>query len=116
MIEQSKYCSDVMKKCFNKKLVMTKKNNKDFKNFTKYWTCANAYVKGNIKVRDHYHITGRYRRSADKDCNIKVKLSQKIPVVFHNLKNFDSYIIMQKLDKFNFKQIQTQWIGKIYEL
>ena len=29
LIEESKYCSDVMKKHFNKELVMTKKDNED---------------------------------------------------------------------------------------
>ena len=33
MIEESKYCSDVIKKYFNKELVMTKKDNEDFENF-----------------------------------------------------------------------------------
>ena len=33
MIEESKYCSEVMKKPFNKELVMTKKDNEDFQNF-----------------------------------------------------------------------------------
>ena len=32
MIEESKCCSDVMKKHFNKELVMTKEDNEDFKN------------------------------------------------------------------------------------
>ena len=32
MIEESKYCNDAMKKHFNKELVMTKEDNKDFKN------------------------------------------------------------------------------------
>ena len=32
MIEESKYCSDVMKKHFNKELVITKKDNEDFEN------------------------------------------------------------------------------------
>ena len=32
MTEESKYCSDVMKKHFNKELVMTKEDNKDFEN------------------------------------------------------------------------------------
>ena len=36
MIEESKYCSNVMKKHFNKELVMMKENNEDFKNCTKY--------------------------------------------------------------------------------
>ena len=30
MIEESKYCSEVMKKHFNKELVMTKEDDEDF--------------------------------------------------------------------------------------
>ena len=37
MVEQSKYFSDVIKKHFNKELVMTKNDNEDFKNSTKSW-------------------------------------------------------------------------------
>ena len=40
MIEQSKYCSDMMKKHFNKKLLVTKKGDEDFENSTKCWICA----------------------------------------------------------------------------
>ena len=36
-IEESKYFSEVMKKRFNKKLVMTEEDNEDFKNSTKSW-------------------------------------------------------------------------------
>ena len=32
MIKESKYCSDVMKKHFNKELVMTKEDNEAFEN------------------------------------------------------------------------------------
>ena len=35
MIKKSKYCSNVMKKRFNKVLAMTKKDNEDFENSTK---------------------------------------------------------------------------------
>ena len=35
MIEERKYCSDVVKKHLNKNLVMTKKDNEDFKNSSK---------------------------------------------------------------------------------
>ena len=37
MIEESKYCSDVMKKHINKEVAMTKEDNEDFKNSTKCW-------------------------------------------------------------------------------
>ena len=39
MIEESKYFSKVMKKPFNKELVMTKKHNEDFKNSSKCLFC-----------------------------------------------------------------------------
>ena len=61
MIEESKYCSDVMKKHFNKELVMTKEDNENFKKFTKCWICENDYVDDDVKVRDHCHITGKHR-------------------------------------------------------
>ena len=59
MIEESKYCTDIMKKHFNKGLVMTKKDNEDFKNSTKCWICNDNYVEDDVKVRDPCHITGK---------------------------------------------------------
>ena len=82
---------------------MTKEDNEDFKNTTRCWICDNDYIDNDVKVRDHCHITGKYRGSAHRDCNINVKLNHKIPVVFHNLKNYDSHLIMQELGKFNLK-------------
>ena len=70
IIEENKYCSDVMKKDFNKEDKMTKEDKKDFEK----------------SLRDHCHITGKYRGSAHRDCNINIKLNHKIAVVFHNLK------------------------------
>ena len=65
-----------MKKFFNKNLVRIKKDDKDFKNSTKCWIRDNVYVKSDVKVKDHCHIIGKYRGSAHKDCNIKIKLNQ----------------------------------------
>ena len=63
----------------------------------------NDYVDTDLKVRDHCHITGKYRGSAHRDCNINVRLNHKSPVVFHNLKNYDSHLIIQELGKFSLK-------------
>ena len=99
-----------MKKLFNKELAMTKENNKDFENSTKCWICDNNYIENNVKVRDHCHITRKYRGSARRDCNINVKLNHKIPVAFHNLENYDSHLILQELGKFNVKMLyQMDW-------
>lgn len=89
--EQSKYCSEMMKKHFNKEIVMAKNIMKILRNLfkkpTKGWICNNTYVYGDIKVRNHYHINGNYRRSTDRDCDINIKTNRKILVIFHNLKN-----------------------------
>ena len=78
---------------------MTKKNVEDLESSTKYWIC----VDGDVKVRDHCHITGKYRGPAHRDCNITIKINHKILIVFHNLKNYDSHLIMQDLGKSDFK-------------
>ena len=53
-------------------------------------------------VRDHCHITGKYRGAAHSACNLKLRLNSKtttIPVVFHNLRGYDSHLLMQAISK-----------------
>jgi len=58
-----------------------------------------------LKVRDHCHMSGKYRGAAHSDCNLKLKINSKepwknkIPVIFHNLRGFDGHLIMQALGK-----------------
>ena len=92
-----------MEKDFNKEPMMTKEDNEDFKDPTKCWICDNDYVDNDVKVREHCHITRKYRGFAHRDCNINLKLNHKIPVVFRKVKNYDSHLIMQELGKFNLK-------------
>ena len=94
MIEESKCCNEMMKKHFNKELAMTKEDNEDFKNSTKCWICDTDYIDTDVKVREQCHITGKYRGSGNKDCNINLKLNHKIPIVFHNIKNYDCHLIV----------------------
>ena len=93
----------MLKKYFNKELVLTREDDKNFENSTKCWICDHAYAYSGVKVRDHFRITEKCRASAHRNCNINIKLNHKIPIVFHNLKNYDSDLIMQELGKFNFK-------------
>ena len=50
------------------------------KNF-KCWICNKLFKK---KIRDHGHITGKYRSSAHSNCNIDLKLTKNVPAIFHN--------------------------------
>ena len=58
---------------------------------------------GDNKVRDHCHITRKYRGSSNWSCNFNLRLTKKLPVIFHNLRGYDSYFIMQEIDKFDVK-------------
>ena len=53
-------------------------------------------------VYDHCHITGKYRGAAHNACNLKLRLNPKtttIPIVFHNLRGYDSHLLMQAISK-----------------
>ena len=55
---------------------------------------------GADKVRDHCHVTGKYRGAAHSACNLMCRLSKsgwKLPVVIHNLKGYDGHLITKAL-------------------
>ena len=97
------YCRNVMKKYFNKNLIMTAKQNEEFEKSNICWICGKLIDLDDNKVRDHCHITGKYRGSSHWNCNINLKISQKVPVIFHNLKSYDNHLIFKELSIFNCK-------------
>ena len=78
------YCKSIMKKHFNKNLIMSVEEKQQFENTEICWIC-NKLIE-NDKVRDHCHITGKYRRAAHWICNVNMKISKKLPIIFHNLR------------------------------
>ena len=113
---EAELCKKVIKKHFNKPLIMTRENELDFQNSNSCYICEKEYSdsdnfimhKGkmieikNHPVRDHCHITGKYRGSAHNCCNLQLRIDPeklKIPVIFHNLKGYDSHFIIKKLGK-----------------
>ena len=76
---------------------------KNFENSTTCWICDNFYVEGDVKVRDHCHVTEKYVKSSYGYYNIKVKLNHNISTVFRIQKNYDSQLIMQEICIFNLK-------------
>ena len=57
----------------------------------------------NNKVRDHCHITGKYRNAAHNFCDVNLKITKKVFVILHDLKGCDSHLIFQELNKLNRK-------------
>ena len=49
------------------------------------------------RVRDHCHLSGKFRGAAHNDCNINYKVPKFIPIIFHNLSNYDCHLFIKKL-------------------
>ena len=103
ILEERKYCKKIMKDQFNKSLVMTEEEEHLFQQSNNCWICKKIIDNEDEKVRNHCHITGKVRGSGHWDCNINFQLTKKIPVIFHNLKGYDSHLIFSELHKFNLK-------------
>ena len=100
MLDEVKYCKRIIKKEFNKPLNMTKENEEEFQKAEECYICNKKYTNQDIRVRDHCHITGKFRGSAHQECNLQFRLNPekiKIPVIFHNLRGYDSHFIMQEI-------------------
>ena len=76
----------MIKKHFNKNVVMSAEDEIRFQSSNNCWICNKLFIAGEIKVRDHCHITGKYRDSAHWSYNISLKLTKKVHVILPNLK------------------------------
>ena len=112
MLDEVKYCKKIMKKYFNKPLRMTEDDEKEFQKANECHICNKKYNENDVRVRDHCHITGKYRGSAHQDCNLNFRLTEKIPVMFHNLRGYDSHFIMQEIGETVKKHTYTNKKGE----
>ena len=54
---------------------------------------------GTNKVRDHCHISGKFRGAAHSACNAGLHYRYiKIPIFFHNLKGYESHFIISAIN------------------
>ena len=54
---------------------------------------------GKDRVRDHCHLTGKFRGAAHEDCNLKYRVPKCFPIVFHNMSGYDSHLFIKTLAK-----------------
>ena len=59
------------------------------------------------KVRDHDHATGAYRGAAHQTCNLRLRKTYKIPVIFHNFRGYDSHLLIEAFGKFKDREISV---------
>ena len=88
---------------FDKNLFTSAEDEERFQVSNKCWICNKLFDGGDNKIRDHCHVTGKYRGSAHWSCNINLGLTKKVHVMFHDLRGYDSHLIMQEIGKFAVK-------------
>ena len=100
----------------NLPLEMSEKDENDFKNSDVCWLCDKKFLecqnKNNRemclqncknteckKVRDHDHLTGKFRGAAHKNCNLQTKQDKSnfVPILMHNFSGYDCHLIFEHL-------------------
>ena len=118
-LEEVEYCKAVIKKHFNKPLVMTEVDEQNFKPMDGCHIYGEKYTDKDVRVRDHCHITGKFRGSAHQECNLNLRIKPenlKIPVIFHNLRGYDNHFIMQQIGEIANKHGYTHKKGEKQDL
>ena len=120
MLEEVEYCKNLIKKEFNKPLRMTKDDEEKFQKANECHICNKKYTNEDIRVQDHCHITGKYRGSSHQKCNLKLRVNPeeevKIPIIFHNLRGYESHFIMQEIGEIVKKHAYTNKKGEKYQM
>ena len=80
-----------------KDIIMTEEDEEDYRinNICRF---GEKFIESD-KVRDHCHLTGKYRGPAHSKCNINVTQRQSnfIPFIFHNFSKIDCHMFFKKL-------------------
>ena len=98
-----------------KDIIMTQEDEEDYKNNNICRFCEKNIESD--KVRDHCHLTGKYRGSSHNVCNINVmqKDSNFIPFVLHNFSKYDCHMFFKRLVDLKKEKVKFEIIPKTNE-
>ena len=84
---------------------LTEPDQLDFQNATTCHICEKPVLAN--EVRDHCHMTPgfNFRRAAHNSCNLNYKKLSFMPVIFHNLRGYDSHLKLSKVDQLHPRKI-----------
>ncbi|KAL4100902.1 hypothetical protein QTP88_020927 [Uroleucon formosanum] len=80
----------------NSSLIMT------YEDITRHTSCfkcnlCKCDVNSRTRIRDHDHLTGKFRQTLYNSCNLSLKQPKYVPVFLHNLSNYDAHFIVTEL-------------------
>ena len=76
-------------------MILTKHDKLGYDNSTLGHICNEE--RGEDRVHDYRHLSGKLRDAAHEVCNLKYKVPKLFPVVFHNLSGCDSHLFIKAL-------------------
>ena len=71
ILKEYEYCKKIIKKHFNKNLIMSEKD-EQFQSSNTGWICKKLIDHDDGIVRDYCHVTGKFRGTAHWSCNINL--------------------------------------------
>ena len=99
VLDKQKWTQQITKKYFNKRLIMTSEDEEIYHN--SHICCICKQELNTDKVRDHCHVTRKFRGAAHDNCSKKIRIPRKLPIVFHKLQGYDGHIIFKELNNFD---------------
>jgi len=83
---------------------MTEEDKINHEKASNCWICLQKLNNDKVADHDHFKPNNNYRGAAHNECNLKLNnKGYKIPVIFHNLKGYDSHLLLQEAGKFKKK-------------
>ena len=80
VINQNKRIKEIISNHFNKELIVTSQDEEIYNNSQICSICREEL--NTDKVRSYCHITGKFRRAAQNQCNLKLKIPKKVTYYF----------------------------------
>ena len=99
VLKKQKWSEQIIKHYFNKKIIMANEDEEIYNNSHICWICKEEL--NTDQVRDHCHVTDKFRGASHSKCNINLRLPKKLPIFFHNLQGYDGHIIFKELNNFD---------------
>ena len=78
---------------------MTSQDEVIYNNWHICWICKQEL--NTDKLRDHCHVTGKFRGAAHNKYNLKLIIPRNLPIIFHNLQGYDGHITFKELNNFD---------------
>ena len=75
VFKEHEYCKKIMKKNFNKNLIMSVKEEEQFQLSNTCWIYEKLIDDDDEKVKDHCHVNGKFRGAAHWSCNINLQFN-----------------------------------------